>query len=121
MQTFCCDVLCLVAGSVVFNRLLFGLESCGTHSMFQGDVGEPRRNGEIDSAVEEVKGLMRSVECDLEHKLRARLVRHRPVLSWLPAYVADVISRRRLEETDAHRKRDKRARIGDGLRSTLLS
>ena len=101
--------LSFLIGCFFLGWCLVALTQCFKVIPEERAVGEPRRNGEIDSAVEEVKGLMRSVECDLEHKLRARLVRHRPVLAWLPAYVADVISRRCMEETDAHRKRDKRA------------
>ena len=59
-------------------------------------VGDSRSNGEIEAAVKEVKGLMRSVKSDLEHKLNIDIDKKHPILAWLPTYVADVISRHRV-------------------------
>ena len=46
--------------------------------------------------MKEVKGLIRSVKIDLEHKLKIQIDKKHAMLSWLPAYVADVISRHRV-------------------------
>jgi len=58
--------------------------------------GESRSNGEIESAVKEVKGLMRSVKSDLESKLGKPIERSHPILAWLPTYVSDILSRHRV-------------------------
>lgn len=59
-------------------------------------VGDSQGNGEIEAAVKEVKGLMRTIKSQLEHNLGITLDRKDPVLSWLPTYAADIISRHRV-------------------------
>ena len=49
----------------------------------ESPVGESRSNGEIEVAVKEVKGLMRSVKSDLEHKLKIEIDRKRLMLRML--------------------------------------
>ena len=56
-------------------------------------VGQSKSNGEIEVAVKEIKGMIRSVKSDLEHKLNFEIDRRHPILAW---HVADVISRHRL-------------------------
>ena len=58
-------------------------------------VGESRCNGEIESAVKDVKGLMRRNY--MEHGLGTRVEWSHPFLTWL-ADVADVLSRRSTEK-----------------------
>ena len=62
----------------------------------ESPVGDSKANGEIESGVKEIKGMMRSVRSDLESKLKMVLDRRDPLLAWLPTYVADMISRHRI-------------------------
>ena len=57
--------------------------------------GGSRGDGETEGEADEVKTLMRSIKIDLEHKFGSRIERSHPILSGLPTYVSDVISRHR--------------------------
>ena len=58
--------------------------------------GGSRGDGETEEAVGEVKGLVRRIKSDLEHRYGSRIVMCHPVLSGLPTHVSDVISRHRV-------------------------
>ena len=59
-------------------------------------VGDSKANGEIESAVKEVKGIIRATKSNLEKKLGKTLDRKDPMLAWMPTYAADMISRHRV-------------------------
>ena len=58
-------------------------------------VGDHAENGEIECCVRELKRQMRAMRLALENNLGTTLDAKDPVLAWMPAFAADVISRYR--------------------------
>ena len=58
-------------------------------------VGDHQANGDIESAVRELKGQMRSIRLSLEQKLGFELDGQDPLLFWIPSFSADAINRYR--------------------------
>ena len=71
-------------------------EHCITVFKRTSEVKSIPEESPIESAVKEVTGMIRSVKSDLKNKLDTQIDRRRPILAWLPTYVADVMSRRRV-------------------------
>lgn len=63
----------------------------------ESPVGDSQANGEIESAVKEVKGQIRAVKSQLEENLGFAIDVKHPIFSWLPTYAVDMISRHRIE------------------------
>lgn len=72
-------------------------------SMLQGVEADPiespegdhQANGDIENAVREVKRMMRTTRSSLEEKLGKKLADNDPLLTWMPRYCADLITRYR--------------------------
>ena len=79
----------------------------------ESPAGESRSNGEIESTVKEVKGVMRSVTSDLEHKLGVKIDSRHPILAWLPTYAGDIISRHRVGADGCTAERRRTGRSGE--------
>ena len=56
-------------------------------------VGDHKANGHAESAVKQVKGMMRAVRLAMESKLGERLPNSDCILKWLPSFSADIISK----------------------------
>ena len=55
-------------------------------------VGDHQKNGEIESAVRELKRQMRAVRMSLEGRLGRALADDDPLLMWIPTFAGDCIA-----------------------------
>jgi hypothetical protein len=54
--------------------------------------GDHQKNGEIESAVRELKRQMRAIRMQLEQNLGRQLANDDPILSWIPTFAADTMA-----------------------------
>ena len=70
-------------------------------------VGESQSNGDIESAVKEIKAMVRTTKAALESNLGRVLSSKDPILAWIPTYAAEMITRHRVgpDGRTAHKRR----------------
>ena len=56
-------------------------------------VGESQSNGEVENAIQRVEGQVRTLKCQLEHRLGVVLESDSPILPWLIRHAGALISR----------------------------
>ena len=65
----------------------------------ESPVGDHSAKGEAENAVREVKRKVRCIKGSLEEYLGFRLPFNHPMLTWLPRHAADLMSKKKLDQT----------------------
>ena len=59
----------------------------------ESPVGESQSNGEIERAIQEVQGKVRSVKLNLESRVRRRMKRDDYIVPWMVRHAAQMVNR----------------------------